>query len=125
MRILGFFKKSGLSAYVCVCVHARHLVGIVANNGELLYDAALKGSHFVQLCDQRDVPLVFLQNTAPAAAATLSHTRVNGFVNERRRLALKQLLLIHGGRCLPGGGQQQLSEGSGFHDVGGGLRVRP
>ncbi|KAK2835155.1 hypothetical protein Q5P01_015639 [Channa striata] len=49
-----------------------HLVGIVANNGELLYQAALKGSHFVQLCDQRDIPLLFLQNTAPAAAPTLS-----------------------------------------------------
>ncbi|XP_059198117.1 methylcrotonoyl-CoA carboxylase beta chain, mitochondrial-like [Centropristis striata] len=48
-----------------------HLVGIVANNGELSYQAALKGSHFVQLCDQRDVPLLFLQNTAPTAAATL------------------------------------------------------
>uniref|UniRef100_A0A3B5BLZ2 methylcrotonoyl-CoA carboxylase n=1 Tax=Stegastes partitus TaxID=144197 RepID=A0A3B5BLZ2_9TELE len=45
-----------------------HLVGIVANNGELTYQAALKGSHFVQLCDQRDVPLLFLQNTAPTAA---------------------------------------------------------
>uniref|UniRef100_A0A1A7Z6I9 methylcrotonoyl-CoA carboxylase n=2 Tax=Iconisemion striatum TaxID=60296 RepID=A0A1A7Z6I9_9TELE len=49
-----------------------HLVGIVANNGVLSYGAALKGSHFVQLCDQRDVPLIFLQNTAPAAALTLS-----------------------------------------------------
>lgn len=48
-----------------------HLVGIVANNGELSYEAALKGSHFVQLCDQRDIPLVFLQNTAPSAALTL------------------------------------------------------
>uniref|UniRef100_A0AAQ5XWB1 methylcrotonoyl-CoA carboxylase n=1 Tax=Amphiprion ocellaris TaxID=80972 RepID=A0AAQ5XWB1_AMPOC len=48
-----------------------HLVGIVANNGELSYEAALKGSHFVQLCDQRDIPLLFLQNTAPSAALTL------------------------------------------------------
>lgn len=49
-----------------------HLVGIVASNGELLNQAALKGSHFVQLCDQRDVPLLFLQNTVPAAAPTHS-----------------------------------------------------
>uniref|UniRef100_A0A3Q1FBC9 methylcrotonoyl-CoA carboxylase n=1 Tax=Acanthochromis polyacanthus TaxID=80966 RepID=A0A3Q1FBC9_9TELE len=49
-----------------------HLVGIVANNGELSYEAALKGSHFVQLCDQRDIPLLFLQNTAPSAARTLN-----------------------------------------------------
>jgi acetyl-CoA carboxylase carboxyltransferase component len=37
-------------------------VGLVANNGVLLSDAALKGAHFVQLCAQRLVPLVFLQN---------------------------------------------------------------
>ncbi|XP_019132886.2 methylcrotonoyl-CoA carboxylase beta chain, mitochondrial [Larimichthys crocea] len=54
-----------------------HLVGIVANNGELSYQAALKGSHFVQLCDQRDVPLLFLQNTAPTAALTLSTTQAD------------------------------------------------
>uniref|UniRef100_A0A8D3BAE8 methylcrotonoyl-CoA carboxylase n=1 Tax=Scophthalmus maximus TaxID=52904 RepID=A0A8D3BAE8_SCOMX len=52
-----------------------NLVGIVANNGELSNQAALKGSHFVQLCDQRDVPLLFLQNTAPTAAPTLSVTQ--------------------------------------------------
>uniref|UniRef100_A0A671VQW6 methylcrotonoyl-CoA carboxylase n=1 Tax=Sparus aurata TaxID=8175 RepID=A0A671VQW6_SPAAU len=54
-----------------------HLMGIVANNGELSYEAALKGSHFVQLCDQRDVPLLFLQNTSPTAAPTLSTAEVN------------------------------------------------
>ncbi|KAI9882991.1 MAG: Methylcrotonoyl-CoA carboxylase beta chain, mitochondrial [Watsoniomyces obsoletus] len=37
-------------------------VGIVANNGILFSESALKGAHFVQLCAQRDVPLVFLQN---------------------------------------------------------------
>jgi 3-methylcrotonyl-CoA carboxylase beta subunit len=39
-----------------------HQVGIVANNGVLLSEAALKGAHFVQLCAQRRLPLVFLQN---------------------------------------------------------------
>jgi 3-methylcrotonyl-CoA carboxylase beta subunit len=37
-------------------------VGIVANNGVLLSEAAQKGAHFVELCSQRRVPLVFLQN---------------------------------------------------------------
>lgn len=37
-------------------------VGIVANNGILFSEAALKGAHFVELCCQRQVPLVFLQN---------------------------------------------------------------
>jgi 3-methylcrotonyl-CoA carboxylase beta subunit len=39
-----------------------HPVGIVANNGILFSESALKGAHFIELCDQRGVPLVFLQN---------------------------------------------------------------
>lgn len=39
-----------------------HPVGVVANNGVLFSESALKGAHFVELCDQRGVPLVFLQN---------------------------------------------------------------
>ncbi|MBV9090773.1 MAG: methylcrotonoyl-CoA carboxylase [Mycobacteriaceae bacterium] len=39
-----------------------HPVGIVANNGVLFSESALKGAHFIQLCDKRMVPLVFLQN---------------------------------------------------------------
>ncbi|MCO5967694.1 methylcrotonoyl-CoA carboxylase [Actinoallomurus sp. WRP6H-15] len=37
-------------------------VGIVANNGILFGESALKGAHFVELCDRRSIPLVFLQN---------------------------------------------------------------
>jgi 3-methylcrotonyl-CoA carboxylase beta subunit len=37
-------------------------VGIVANNGILFGESALKGAHFIELCNQRNVPLVFLQN---------------------------------------------------------------
>lgn len=37
-------------------------VGIVANNGVLFSESALKGAHFVQLCSQRKIPLIFLQN---------------------------------------------------------------
>ncbi|TAN08312.1 MAG: methylcrotonoyl-CoA carboxylase [Rhodanobacteraceae bacterium] len=37
-------------------------VGIVANNGILFSESALKGTHFIELCNQRNVPLVFLQN---------------------------------------------------------------
>ena len=37
-------------------------VGIVANNGILFSESALKGAHFIELCNQRGVPLVFLQN---------------------------------------------------------------
>ncbi|MBO3747889.1 methylcrotonoyl-CoA carboxylase [Streptosporangiaceae bacterium NEAU-GS5] len=39
-----------------------HPVGIVANNGILFSESALKGAHFIELCDRRSIPLVFLQN---------------------------------------------------------------
>ena len=39
-----------------------HPVGILANNGVLFSESAVKGAHFIELCDQRQIPLVFLQN---------------------------------------------------------------
>ncbi|WP_395296121.1 carboxyl transferase domain-containing protein [Kitasatospora hibisci] len=39
-----------------------HPVGIVANNGVLFSESAVKGAHFIELCDQRGIPLLFLQN---------------------------------------------------------------
>ena len=48
-----------------VCGFARiegMLVGIIANNGILFSESAIKGAHFIELCCQRKVPLVFLQN---------------------------------------------------------------
>ncbi len=39
-----------------------HPVGIVANNGVLFSESSLKGAHFIELCDQRGIPLLFLQN---------------------------------------------------------------
>jgi 3-methylcrotonyl-CoA carboxylase beta subunit len=50
-----------------VCGFARiwgHLVGIVANNGIIFSESALKATHFIELCEQRRVPLLFLQNTS-------------------------------------------------------------
>ncbi|MFN8195274.1 MAG: carboxyl transferase domain-containing protein [Nocardioidaceae bacterium] len=57
------FKK--LYGETLVCGFARiwgHDVGIVANNGILFSESALKGAHFIELCNQRGIPLVFLQN---------------------------------------------------------------
>src|SRR5436190_14177170 len=48
-----------------VCAFARiwgREVGIIANNGILFSESALKGAHFIELCNQRGIPLVFLQN---------------------------------------------------------------
>jgi 3-methylcrotonyl-CoA carboxylase beta subunit len=50
-----------------VCGFARwwgHRVGIIANNGIIFSPGALKATHFIELCEQRAIPLVFLQNTS-------------------------------------------------------------
>jgi len=57
------FKK--LYGTTLVCGFARlhgYPVGIIANNGILFSESALKGTHFIQLCCRRGIPLVFLQN---------------------------------------------------------------
>ena len=48
--VTGFARLSGM------------LIGVIASNGVLFSDSALKGTHFVELCVQRDVPMLFLQN---------------------------------------------------------------
>ena len=57
------FKKTYATTLVTGFAHVHgHPVGIVANNGVLFGESALKGAHFIQLCDRRRVPLLFLQN---------------------------------------------------------------
>jgi 3-methylcrotonyl-CoA carboxylase beta subunit len=57
------FKEKYGKTLVCAFAHLDgHPVGLVANNGILFSESALKGAHFVELCDQRRIPLVFLQN---------------------------------------------------------------
>ncbi len=58
------FKPLFGETLVCGFAHIEGLpVGIIANNGVLFPDSTLKGVHFIELCDQRQVPLLFLQNT--------------------------------------------------------------
>ncbi|XP_073213479.1 methylcrotonoyl-CoA carboxylase beta chain, mitochondrial-like isoform X4 [Lepidochelys kempii] len=68
-------------------MHSKHLVGIVANNGELTHDASLKGSHFVQLCSQRCVPILFLQNTAPHTPEPTSLSQAEDHTNKLKAQA--------------------------------------
>jgi len=57
------FKARYGETLVCGFAHIHGmLTGIIANNGVLFSESALKGAHFVELCSQRKVPLVFLQN---------------------------------------------------------------
>jgi len=62
-----FTEFKALYGETLVCGFARIMgfrVGIVANNGILFSESALKAAHFIELCDQRKIPLVFLQNIA-------------------------------------------------------------
>ncbi len=57
------FKKLYGETLVCGFAHLYgYPVGIVANNGILFSESAQKGAHFIELCSQRGIPLIFLQN---------------------------------------------------------------
>ena len=57
------FKALYGDTLVCAFAHLDgHEIGILANNGILFSESALKGAHFIELCDRRGIPLVFVQN---------------------------------------------------------------
>jgi 3-methylcrotonyl-CoA carboxylase beta subunit len=59
------FKELYGTTLVCAFAHLDgHPIGIVANNGILFSESALKGAHFIELCDVRGIPLLFVQNIA-------------------------------------------------------------
>jgi len=57
------FKQLYGTTLICGFAHIHGMpVGIIANNGILFSESSLKGTHFIELCCQRKIPLVFLQN---------------------------------------------------------------
>jgi 3-methylcrotonyl-CoA carboxylase beta subunit len=59
------FKALYGETLVCAFAHLDgHPVGVLANNGILFSESALKGAHFIELCDRRGIPLLFFQNIA-------------------------------------------------------------
>jgi 3-methylcrotonyl-CoA carboxylase beta subunit len=67
------FKPRYGTTIVCGFAHVMGIpVGIIGNNGVIFSESALKAAHFVELCSQRGIPLVFLQN-------------ISGFMVGRRR----------------------------------------
>jgi 3-methylcrotonyl-CoA carboxylase beta subunit len=57
------FKKNYGQTLVCGFAHIKGIpVGIIGNNGVLFSESALKGAHFIMLCSQRRIPIIFLQN---------------------------------------------------------------
>lgn len=60
---LDEFKQNYGTTLITCFAHIHGMpVGIIANNGVLFSESALKGAHFIELCTQRNIPLVFLQN---------------------------------------------------------------
>ncbi|XP_064606427.1 biotin-dependent 3-methylcrotonyl-coenzyme A carboxylase beta1 subunit-like [Liolophura sinensis] len=62
-RFHEFKALYGTSVVTGFCRIEGYLVGVVANKGEITGDGALKGAHFITLCSDRSIPLVFLQNS--------------------------------------------------------------
>lgn len=57
------FKPEYGTTLVCASAHIHgYPVGILANNGVLFSESSVKGAHFIELCNQRNIPLLFLQN---------------------------------------------------------------
>ncbi len=57
------FKPAYGASLICTFAHiCGYPVGVLANNGVLFSESSLKGAHFIELADQRHVPLLFLQN---------------------------------------------------------------
>jgi 3-methylcrotonyl-CoA carboxylase beta subunit len=57
------FKPQWGTSLICGMAHIQgYPVGILGNNGPLFADASVKGAHFISLCEQRNIPLLFLHN---------------------------------------------------------------
>ncbi|SFB16935.1 3-methylcrotonyl-CoA carboxylase beta subunit [Amycolatopsis marina] len=61
-RFAEFKKEYGATLVTGFARIHGHPVGIIANNGVLFAESAMKGAHFIELCDKRSIPLLFLQN---------------------------------------------------------------
>ena len=59
---LEFKAEFGETLITCFAHIDGFPVGIIANNGVLFSESAIKGAHFIEICDQRKIPLLFLQN---------------------------------------------------------------
>jgi 3-methylcrotonyl-CoA carboxylase beta subunit len=59
------FKQLYGTTVVCAFAHLDgHPVGVIANNGILFSESSLKAAHFIELCDRRAIPLLFIQNVS-------------------------------------------------------------
>ncbi|XP_059148388.1 methylcrotonoyl-CoA carboxylase beta chain, mitochondrial-like [Physella acuta] len=101
-----------------------HLVGIIASQGEIMEREASKGAHFVQLCCQRDIPLVFLQNTSESSLSQ-SNTKETAIVNSVSLKSQARMLATVSCASVP---KITVIVGNGFgheHYIMGGRAVSP
>ncbi len=100
-----FLEFKALYGQATVCGHAAidgHALGIIGNNGPITPEGATKAAHFIQLCAQSDLPLLFLQNTTGYMVGTDSERA--GMVKHGSKMiqavanaAVPKLTLIIGG----------------------------
>jgi 3-methylcrotonyl-CoA carboxylase beta subunit len=92
MRIVDgseFDEFKALFGNTLVCGFAKlngYPVGIIANNGILFSDSAQKGTHFIELCCQRNIPLIFLQNITGFMVG--KHYEANGIAKHGAKLVM-------------------------------------
>ena len=75
------FMQTLVTGFARICGQP---VGIIGNNGILFTESALKGSHFIELCTQRHIPLIFLQNITGFMvwySITLQITSLSSFIS--------------------------------------------
>ncbi|XP_060599325.1 methylcrotonoyl-CoA carboxylase beta chain, mitochondrial-like [Ruditapes philippinarum] len=63
-----------------------YLVGIIGNNGEITDTAAAKGAHFVQMCSERNIPIVFLHNTVSQSTDNTFGLTGGNFVRDHAKM---------------------------------------
>ncbi|XP_076043526.1 uncharacterized protein LOC143026656 isoform X2 [Oratosquilla oratoria] len=70
-RFRDFKKLYGKNLIAGYALLEGRAIGILANAGNLTYEDGLKGSHFVQICQQRGIPIIFLQNSGKSGAVAM------------------------------------------------------
>ncbi len=103
-----FHEFKELYGTTLVCGFARLMgypVGIIANNGILFSESALKATHFIELCGQRQTPLIFLQNITGVWRCQCT------YLSDGRRA---------GGKCAGNGAQRRPGGSRQNHERGGG-----
>ncbi|CAG5131811.1 unnamed protein product [Candidula unifasciata] len=113
MLITGFAHISG------------HLVGIIANQGVISEDEAVKAGHFIQLCCERDIPLIFLQNTASDVLGVSSNKEIDMAATRTCLKSRARMLAAVSCASVP---KLTVIVGGGFgssHYLMGGLAVNP